>query len=59
MSADAMEPLEFRPYPKTPRLNREIVVTEKIDGTNGAIVIEEWEHHLFANRDLAVLEASG
>ena len=25
----------------------------------GAIVIEEWEHHLFANRDLAVLEASG
>jgi len=23
----------------------------------GAIVIEEWEHHLFANRDLAVLEA--
>ena len=24
----------------------------------GAIVIEEWEHHLFANRDLAVLEAN-
>jgi hypothetical protein len=24
----------------------------------GAIVIEEWEHHLFANRDLTVLEAS-
>ena len=23
----------------------------------GAIVIEEWEHHLFANRDLAVLES--
>jgi hypothetical protein len=23
----------------------------------GAIVIEEWEHHLFANRDLTVLEA--
>ena len=23
----------------------------------GAIVIEEWEHHLFANRDLEVLEA--
>jgi hypothetical protein len=23
----------------------------------GAIVIEEWEHHVFANRDLAVLEA--
>ena len=25
----------------------------------GAIMIEEWEHHLFANRDLAVLETSG
>ena len=25
----------------------------------GAIVIEEWEHHLFANRDLAVLEPPG
>jgi hypothetical protein len=23
----------------------------------GAVVIEEWEHHLFANRDLATLEA--
>ena len=23
----------------------------------GAIMIEEWEHHLFANRDLAVLES--
>jgi hypothetical protein len=23
----------------------------------GAVVIEEWQHHLFANRDLAVLEA--
>ena len=23
----------------------------------GAVVIEEWEHHLFANRDLAALEA--
>jgi hypothetical protein len=24
-----------------------------------AIMIEEWEHHLFANRDLAVLEGQG
>jgi hypothetical protein len=28
---------EFRPYPKTPRLFRDMVVTEKIDGTNAAI----------------------
>lgn len=31
--------MTFVPYPKIPRLNREIVITEKIDGTNAAIVI--------------------
>lgn len=31
--------LEFKPWPKIARLNREIIVTEKIDGTNAAIVI--------------------
>lgn len=30
---------EFSPWPKTARLFRDIIVTEKIDGTNGAIVI--------------------
>ena len=29
----------FQPYAKTPRLYRDIVITEKIDGTNGAVVI--------------------
>lgn len=28
---------EFTPWPKIARLNRDIVITEKIDGTNGAI----------------------
>lgn len=32
---------EFIAWPKTPRLNRESVVTEKIDGTNACIVIPE------------------
>lgn len=32
---------EFQPWPKLPRLNREIVVTEKIDGTNAAVGIME------------------
>ena len=32
---------EFVAWPKIPRLNREIVVTEKIDGTNACIVIDE------------------
>lgn len=31
---------EFRPFPKIARLRRPIIVTEKIDGTNGAIRIE-------------------
>jgi hypothetical protein len=36
-----LQKIEFLPYPKTPRLygNKEIIVTEKIDGTNAAIQI--------------------
>lgn len=33
------ELVEFLPWPKTPRLNREVVVTEKIDGTNAAVIV--------------------
>lgn len=32
--------IEFTAWPKTPRLFREIVVTEKIDGTNSAVHVE-------------------
>lgn len=31
---------EFREWPKTPRLFRDMVVTEKIDGTNAAVIVE-------------------
>ena len=31
--------MEFSPFPKVPRYSREIVVTEKIDGTNAGIQI--------------------
>lgn len=31
--------IEFEPWPKTARANREVVVTEKLDGTNAAIYI--------------------
>lgn len=34
-----MSPLEFQPWPKIARLNRDITITEKIDGTNAAVVI--------------------
>ena len=33
--------IEFQPFPKIPRLNREIVITEKIDGTNGVIHVAD------------------
>lgn len=32
---------EFRAWPSTPRLFRDIVITEKIDGTNACIIISE------------------
>lgn len=35
--------IEFDGWPKTPRLNRNIIISEKLDGTNGAIIIEEYD----------------
>lgn len=32
--------LEFVEFPKIPRLSRDIIVTEKIDGTNAQIYLE-------------------
>lgn len=36
-----MSKLEFKEWPKIYRFNRDILVTEKIDGTNGCIIIAE------------------
>jgi hypothetical protein len=33
--------IEFQPWPKIARLNRDIIVTEKIDGTNAAVLVLE------------------
>ena len=33
--------IEFKPWPKIARLNREVIVTEKIDGTNAAVGVLE------------------
>lgn len=33
--------IEFTPFPKIPRLSREVIITEKIDGTSGCICIGE------------------
>jgi len=38
---------EFQAFKKIPRLSREIVITEKIDGTNGLIYIDE-NNNIFA-----------
>lgn len=34
-----MDEIQFEAWPKTPRLFRDVTITEKIDGTNGAIII--------------------
>jgi hypothetical protein len=38
---------EFEAFPKIPRLNRECVITEKIDGTNAQVLITE-DGHIYA-----------
>jgi hypothetical protein len=34
-------PIQFKAFAKIPRLNRRIVITEKIDGTNGCVIVTE------------------
>jgi hypothetical protein len=38
--------MEFTAFPKMPRLSREMIITEKIDGTNAQICIMELEGYL-------------
>jgi hypothetical protein len=47
-SAVAVPSEDFEEFKKIPRLNRDIVITEKIDGTNAQILIEALaeDHHL-------------
>jgi hypothetical protein len=42
-----MTDIEFEEFPKMARLSREIIITEKIDGTNAQILITE-DGHIFA-----------
>lgn len=39
---------EFKEFPKIPRFNRNVVVTEKIDGTNGLVFIPDDFSNVFA-----------
>ena len=36
-----MEEIQFKAFPKIPRLNRNMVITEKLDGTNGCVVVTD------------------
>jgi hypothetical protein len=42
--------MEFREFPKISRFSREMVITEKIDGTNGVIVIGEQGEFVVGSR---------
>jgi hypothetical protein len=48
--------MEFIAYPKTPRLKRDIVITEKIDGTNAQIVITKTTIEDFGSSDVTALQ---
>lgn len=48
--------MEFIKWPKTPRLFRDIVVTEKLDGTNSAIIIQEHVPFGDAEQRIAIVE---
>lgn len=41
MTTDTGTTVEFHPFPKIARLNRTVIVTEKIDGTNAAVRVTE------------------
>jgi hypothetical protein len=45
-----MTNLEFQEFPKIARLSREIIITEKIDGTNAQILITEEGDFLIGSR---------
>lgn len=40
---DIQQTTEFIPFAKMPRLSRDIIITEKLDGTNAQILIVSWE----------------
>lgn len=48
--------MQFSPFPKLARLNRDIVVTEKLDGTNAQIVIYD---ATMLDPDFVVAEVNG
>src|ERR1019366_441036 len=50
-----MNEIEFRSFGKIPRLFRDIVITEKIDGTNAAVGVQLWTADKEPRNDLTVI----
>lgn len=50
---------EFTAWPKTPRLFRDVVVTEKIDGTNAAVLIADVTDADYAADDSVIIVVTG
>lgn len=44
------EPVEFKEFPKIARLSREVLITEKLDGTNAQVYITDDGQMLFGSR---------
>lgn len=53
-----MNELEFVGFNKIPRYNRDVIITEKIDGTNAQILIAEWSNDPAAPPSIAKFETS-
>lgn len=51
--------MDFTPFPKIGRLFRDIVITEKIDGTNACVIIEEGIYHDFEPGLIATVLVDG
>lgn len=47
--------VEFQAFPKIPRLNREVIITEKIDGTNGQVYIRPLDDTFDPSMDTLVV----
>jgi hypothetical protein len=57
--------MEFQGFPKMPRLSREVIISEKLDGTNAQVLIQEFDSDymaegrvIFEKGDLALYAGS-
>lgn len=49
--------MEFIPFPSTPRLSKEMIITEKLDWTNACIVItEDWDIYAQSRNRIITIE---